>query len=103
MSLNRLRLNIIFVLLQNKIVLYMANKDINRIKVVLVDKKKTNKWLAEQLGKDQTTISKWCTNTSQPDLESLIKTSQLLGVEISELIRFEHINEDKINKEEKND
>ena len=46
----------------------MANKDINRIKVVLADKKKTNKWLAEQLGKDQTTISKWCTNTSQPDL-----------------------------------
>lgn len=98
MSLNRLRLNIIFVLLQNKIVLYMANKDINRIKVVLVDKKKTNKWLAEQLGKDQTTISKWCTNTSQPDLESLMKISQLLGVEISELVRFEHINEDKINK-----
>lgn len=98
MSLNRLRLNIIFVLLQNKIVSYMANKDINRIKVVLVDKKKTNKWLAEQLGKDQTTISKWCTNTSQPDLESLMKISQLLGVEISELVRFEHINEDKINK-----
>ena len=103
MSLNRLRLSIIFVLLQNKIVLYMANKDINRIKVVLVDKKKTNKWLAEQLGKDQTTISKWCTNTSQPDLESLMKISQLLGVEISELVRFEHINEDKINKEEQND
>lgn len=103
MSLNRLRLNIIFVLLQNKIVLYMANKDINRIKVVLVDKKKTNKWLAEQLGKDQTTISKWCTNTSQPDLENLMKISQLLGVEISELVRFEHINEDKINKEEQND
>lgn len=98
LSLNRLRLHIIFVLLQNKIVSYMANKDINRIKVVLVDKKKTNKWLAEQLGKDQTTISKWCTNTSQPDLESLMKISQLLGVEISELVRFEHINEDKINK-----
>ncbi len=48
----------------------MANKDLNRIKVVLADKKKTNKWLAEQLGKDQTTISKWCTNTSQPDLGS---------------------------------
>ena len=96
MSLNRLRLNIIFVLLQNKIVLYMANKDINRIKVILVDKKKTKKWQAEELGK-------WCTNTSQPDLESLMKISQLLGVEISELVRFEHINEDKTNKEEKND
>ena len=51
----------------------MANKQINRIKVVLVDKQKTNKWLAEQLGKDKTTISKWCTNTSQPDLENLMK------------------------------
>lgn len=54
----------------------MANKDINRIKVVLVDKKRTNKWLAEQLGKDQTTISKWCTNTSQPDLEKSGKNCQ---------------------------
>ena len=41
-------------------------KDINRIKVVLVEKKRTNKWLAEQLGKDPATVSKWCTNTSQP-------------------------------------
>lgn len=76
-----------------KIIMYfdMANKDINRIKVVLVDKKKTNKWLAEQLGKDQTTISKWCTNTSQPDLENLVKIAKLLGVELSELVRFEQI------------
>ena len=58
----------------------MANKDINRIKVVLVDKKKTNKWLAGQLSKDQTTISKWCTNTLQPDLESLIKIAKLLEI-----------------------
>ena len=43
-------------------------KDINRIKVVLVEKKRTNKWLAEQLGKDPATVSKWCTNTSQPGL-----------------------------------
>lgn len=68
----------------------MANKDINRIKVVLADKKKTNKWLAEQLGKDQTTISKWCTNTSQPDLGSLIKTAKLLGVELADLVREEN-------------
>ena len=46
-------------------------KDINRIKVVLVEKKKTNKWLAEQLGKDPATVSKWCTNSSQPDLVTL--------------------------------
>ena len=65
----------------------MANKDLNRFKVVLADKKKTKKWLAEQLGKDQTTISKWCTNTSQPDLGSLMKTAKLLDVEITELLR----------------
>ncbi len=69
----------------------MANKDINRIKVVLADKKKTNKWLAEQLGKDQTTISKWCTNTSQPDLGSLIKTAKLLGVDLADLVREENV------------
>ena len=44
------------------------NRDINRIKVVLADKKRTNKWLAEQLGKDPATISKWCTNKAQPAL-----------------------------------
>ena len=51
--------------------------DINRIKVVLVEKKKTNKWLAEQLSKDPATVSKWCTNTSQPDLNTLIKIARL--------------------------
>lgn len=45
------------------------DKDINRLKVVLAEKKRTNKWLAKQLGKDPTTISKWCTNSSQPTLE----------------------------------
>ena len=75
--------------MQNKIVSYMANKDINRIKVVLVDKKKTNKWLAEQLGKDQTTISKWCTNTSQPDLETLFRIAEVLNVDVRELIYVE--------------
>ena len=53
----------------------MANKDLNRLKVVLAEKKRTNKWLAEQLGKDQGTISKWCTNTSQPDMETLARIS----------------------------
>lgn len=65
----------------------MANKQLNRIKVVLADKQRTNKWLAEQLGKDKTTISKWCTNSSQPDLESLLKTAKLLDVEIAALVR----------------
>lgn len=61
-------------------------KDINRIKVVLVEKKKTSKWLAGELGKDPATISKWCTNTSQPDLNTLTKVAQLLKVDISELL-----------------
>ena len=65
----------------------MASKNLNRIKVVLADKQRTNKWLAEQLGKDKTTISKWCTNSSQPDLESLMKTAKLLNVEVTELLR----------------
>ena len=65
------------------------DKDINRIKVVLVEKKRTNKWLAEQLGKDPATVSKWCTNSCQPTLETLIKISQLLDVEVNSLI---HVN-----------
>ena len=49
-----------------------TKKDINRIKVVLVEKKRTNKWLAAELGKDPATVSKWCTNSSQPDLSTLL-------------------------------
>ena len=64
----------------------MANTDLNRLKVILVEKKKTGKWLAEQLEKDQTTISKWCTNSSQPDVASLIKIAKLLGVEVNDLL-----------------
>jgi transcriptional regulator with XRE-family HTH domain len=62
-------------------------EDINRIKAVLADKKRTNKWLAEQLGKDPATVSKWCTNTTQPGLETILEISKLLGVEVSELLR----------------
>ena len=60
-------------------------KDINRIKVVLVEQKRTGKWLAEQMGKDQATVSKWCTNTSQPDMETLAKISKLLDVGVEDL------------------
>ena len=60
---------------------------INRIKVVLVDKNKTNKWLAEQLGKDPATVSKWCTNTSQPGVETLIDIARVLEVEVGDLLR----------------
>ena len=60
--------------------------DINRIKLVLVEKKKTNKWLAEQLGKDPATVSKWCTNTAQPQLETLIAIADILNVSIEDLL-----------------
>ena len=60
--------------------------DLNRIKVVLVEKKRTNKWLAEQLGKDPATISKWCTNTSQPDLSTLLQVANLLEVDVKDLL-----------------
>jgi transcriptional regulator with XRE-family HTH domain len=61
-------------------------KDINRLKVVLVEKKRTNKWLAEQLGKDPGTISKWCTNTLQPNLETLTQIASILDVDVRELL-----------------
>ncbi len=60
---------------------------LNRIKVVLVEKQKTGKWLAEALGKDQSTVSKWCTNTSQPDLYTLAKIAELLEVNIKDLLK----------------
>ena len=62
------------------------DKDINRIKVVLAEKKRTNKWLAEQLGCAPTTVSKWCTNACQPPMETYIKIAKLLEVELSELV-----------------
>lgn len=61
-------------------------EDINRLKIVLVEKKKTSKWLSEQLKITPSTVSKWCTNTSQPDIETLIRISKLLGVELEELL-----------------
>ena len=62
-------------------------KDLNRLKVVLAEKKKTNKWLAEQLGKDRATISKWCTNSAQPNLENLVEIAKCLEVTVNDLIR----------------
>ncbi len=62
----------------------MAN--LNRIKIVLVEQQKTGKWLAEQLGKSTCTVSKWCSNTIQPDLVTLNKIATLLNVDIRELI-----------------
>lgn len=68
----------------------MANEDknLNRIKVILAEKNLQNKWLAEQLGRDQATVSKWVTNSSQPSLNMLIKIAQVLEVDIKDLIRL---------------
>ncbi len=60
-------------------------EDINRLKLLLVVKKKTSKWLSEQLGITPSTVSKWCTNTSQPDMETLAKISKLLDVGVEDL------------------
>lgn len=60
--------------------------DINRLKVVLAEKKRTNKWLCEQLGVNPSTVSKWCTNSSQPDLQTLVKIARLLEVTTDELL-----------------
>ena len=64
----------------------MAYRDINRIKVVLVEKKRTNKWLAEEIGMTTTTISRWCRNEVQPPLETLVEVARLLDVDIRELL-----------------
>ena len=62
------------------------SKDINRLKGVLAEKKRTNKWLAEQLGKDPGTVSKWCTNTMQPNLETLVEIAKVLEVDTKDLL-----------------
>ena len=64
----------------------MEYKDLNLLKVVQVKKKNTNKWLCEQLKVNPSTVSKWCTNSSQPDLETLVKISHLLDVELDDLV-----------------
>jgi len=64
----------------------MKKKAINRLKVVLVEKGKTNKWLAQQLNKNETTISRWCTNENQPSIENLIEIAKILEVDVLELI-----------------
>lgn len=69
------------------------DRKLNRIKAALADKDKTNKWLAEQLGKDPATVSKWCTNASQPSLETLLMIAKLLDVKVNDLVRLEAIND----------
>lgn len=67
-------------------------KNVNRLKIVLVEQKKTGKWLAKQLAKDPSTISKWCSNTTQPPLDVLVNIANLLRVDIKELINEKNIN-----------
>ena len=62
-------------------------KDLNRIKVVLVEKKRTAKWLADELGRNPATVSQWCTNTAQPDLHTLDRIATILNIDVRELIR----------------
>ena len=62
-------------------------QDVNRLKIVLVEQKKTSKWLSEELGVSQSTVSKWCTNSSQPDIETLARIYRLLNVGIEELFK----------------
>ena len=71
------------------------DRKLNRIKTALVDNGKTNKWLAEQLGKDPATVSKWCTNAAQPSLETLMQIAKLLDVQVDDLLRFEELPEIK--------
>ena len=71
-------------------------ENLNRLKAVLADSGKTNKWLAEQLGKDPATISKWCTNTSQPDLATLLQVANLLEVDVKDLLNSSREEEFKI-------
>ncbi len=63
---------------------------VNRIKIVLFEKKRTSKWLSEQLGVNPSTVSKWCTNTSQPDAACLLKIADLLEVDLRELLVREY-------------
>lgn len=65
----------------------MVSKDLNRLKVVLVEQKRTAKWLSEQIGKDPATVSKRCTNSSQSSLETLSRISEILNVKLSDLVR----------------
>ena len=64
----------------------VMSQDINRLKVVLAEKKRTNKWLSEQVGKDPATVSKWCTNTMQPNLETLVAIAKALDVDVKDLL-----------------
>ena len=72
----------------------MSREQVNRLKIVLAEEQKSNKWLAEQLGKDQATISKRVTNASQPDLKNLLRIAKALNVDVARLLNTEVVNDD---------
>ena len=74
----------------------MSREQVNRLKIVLAEEQKSNKWLAEQLGKDQATICKWVTNASQPDLKNLLRIAKALNVDVARLLNTEVVNDDEI-------
>lgn len=74
----------------------MSREQVNRLKIVLAEEQKSNKWLAEQLDKDQATISKWVTNASQPDLRNLLRIAKALNVDVARLLNTEVVNDDEI-------
>ncbi len=67
--------------------IHMSDKAINRLKAVLAEQGKTNKWLAEKLNKNETTISRWCTNETQPSMETFVAISKVLSVDVRDLIK----------------
>lgn len=73
----------------------MPREQVNRLKIVLTEEQKSNKWLAEQLGKDQATISKWVTNSSQPDLKNLLRIAKTLNVDVARLLNLDVLNEEQ--------
>ena len=73
-----------------------AKRTSNRLKIVLAEEQKSNKWLAEQLGKDQATISKWVTNASLPDLKNLLRIAKALNVDVARLLNTELVNDNEI-------
>lgn len=64
----------------------LTKVEINRIKVALAETRRKNKWLAEQIGKDESTISQWCTNARQPSLENLLNIANVLEIDIRDLL-----------------
>ena len=64
----------------------MGSQKINRIKIALIENGKTGKWLAEQVGKNEATVSRWCSNKMQPSLDTLVRISELLDIDVKDLI-----------------